>query len=119
MSEPTKEVIFVTVGVSEDSWATVPKDGALTLDEAKCHALAQEFINGNVTQGTTTAMLVSAIIAHVRKAARDDALEGAKAALNDERVDGTVSPEDAAYNTAIDHCIAALDALKDKPDGET
>ena len=65
----------MTVGVSEDSWATVPKDGALTLDEAKCHALAQEFINGNVTQGTTTAMLVSAIIAHVRKAARDDALE--------------------------------------------
>ena len=54
----------------------------------------------------------------IRKKAREDALEGAKFALDDERVDGTVSPEDAAYNAAIDHCIKALDALKDKPDGE-
>ena len=103
MSEPTKEAIFVTVGVSEDSWATVPKDGALTLDEAKCHALAQEFINGNVTQGTTTAMLVSAIIAHVRKQARDDALEGA----------ATIAREYSGIRV-----YRAIRALKDEPDGE-
>lgn len=105
MSEPTKEAIFVTVGVSEDSWATVPKDGALTLDEAKCHALAQEFINGNVTQGTTAAMLVSAIIAHVRKAARDDALEGAASLAGSHYYDDP-------------YLAAAIRAMKDQPDGE-
>lgn len=109
MSEPTKEAIFVTVGVSEDSWATVPKDGALTLDEAKCHALAQEFINGNVTQGTTTAMLVSAIIAHVRKKARDDALEGAAKHFL----------RNGPYVEWFAETIADdLRALKDQPDGE-
>ena len=100
MSEPTKEAIEdmyaalqIAVG---DGWAVLPgcKDYMLTPAE------------------------ILRLIAHVRKKARDDALERAKAALNDERVDGTVSPEDTAYNTAIDHCIEALDAMKDKPDGE-
>ena len=41
------------------------------------------------------------------------ALEWVIATLNNERVDGTVSPEDAAYNTALDHYIAAIAAAQE------
>lgn len=115
MSEPTKEAIeeagsrFVTIGTSGESWASVGMDGRLTAwDEAKCNTLAQEFTNGNVTQGTAVAFLVSKIIAHVRKQARDDALEAA--AVKCESFDD-LHPEAVFHRVAI-----AIRALKTQGD---
>lgn len=62
------------------------------------------------------------LIAHVRKQARDDALEGAKKKLESMQVIEenkiAVSRYQVEHDEIIDSCIAVLEALKDQPDGE-
>lgn len=62
------------------------------------------------------------LIAHVRKQARDDALEGARLKLESMRAIkknvAAVTRYQFEHDEVIDSCITALDALKDKPDGE-
>ena len=61
-------------------------------------------------------------IAHVRKQARDDALEMAKKKLESMQVIEenavAISRYQVEHDEIIDSCIAALDALKDQPTGE-
>lgn len=76
--------------------------------------------------GNTTVVIfadeLASIIAHVRKQARDDALEGARLKLESMRAIkknvAAVTRYQFEHDEVIDSCITALDALKDKPDGE-
>ena len=93
----------------------------------EAYKLAKEFVATHAREVSPLMLFpdeIANLIAHVRKQARDDALERAKAALEGERVgvsvpdDEDIAPEDEAYNRALDHGIKAIDALKDQPTGE-